>query len=604
MSARDAVARAQLYPCTGYGRLPRFNTVETNAEDVYGWLHFEPYQVGDGEGDVDWDADPYQDGGWRLWLEALRWIGPSIEAAREGDEAAFVVAERVIRDWVADHEGGWGDDPDAAEANHHRMNVLLCFREVVADRAQSAGSLPADGSLPPEYAWLDEVLERHVEQNKARYSMRHNHGSMENGALLGAGCVLDRPEWMRHAMERVEADLPYQVDDEGLSNEAAPHYAQFNYALFHSIDTTSIACGVPSEAFEGRVEALGEALPHMVDSAGAYWQYGDSPEFQVKTFSGMTEGLRYAATQGAEGVAPAERVRAFEHGPVFGRSSWGTPEDGFRDAASWTLRTGSGAEKKAHPGDLLQFLYTTRGRQVVEDGGHPGIVTDSWRPWGLGPTAHNTIHLPYAETDFPGAGPAVVDSVFESSDGTADGAVASQPLADGGERGRAVLVLTGPDAAVVVDRTRFGAGGGRQVAESLWNLPTGYVAERIAPDTVWAVDTAAGEATTLVQVRLDGQDVGEPGIVLYRGHEAQRGHLHRGWHYTAEQMREEATQVAFHAEGPEVGLVSVLIPSAASDDVGVTSERAADGTITLTVRGAYGEARVSVTQDGDITRLS
>lgn len=596
------MARADLYPCTGYGRLPRFNTVETNAEDVYGWLHFEPYEVGDGEGDVDWDADPYQDAGWRLWLEALRWIGPSIEAAREGDEAAFVVAERVIRDWAADHEGGWGDDPDAAEANHHRMNVLLCFREVVADRAQSDGSLPADGSLPPEYAWLDEVLERHVEQNKARYSMRHNHGSMENGALLGTGCVLDRPEWMRHAMERVEADLPYQIDDEGLSNEAAPHYAQFNYALFHSIDTTSIACGVPSEAFEGRVEALGEALPHMVDSTGAYWQYGDSPEYQVKTFTGMTEGLRYAATQGTEGVAPTERVRAFEHGPVFGRSSWGTPEAGFRDAASWTLRTGSGAEKKAHPGDLLQFLYTTRGRQVIEDGGHPGIVEDDWRPWGLGPTAHNVIHVPTLPEAL-GAGGAERTGLTVSEGGDADGASARQALAAGGERARSVLVLTDPDAAVVVDRTRIGDGRADHVVESLWNLPTEYDAERVSKDTVRAVDSEAGEATTLVQVRLDGAPVAEDGVALHRGHTDSDGHRHRGWHYTAEQEREEATQVAFRSVGPEAGLVSVLIPAGAQDEVGVTSEKSADGTTTLTVRGAGGEARVAVAQDGSLTRL-
>ncbi|MBD4679175.1 hypothetical protein GUG47_25810, partial [Xanthomonas citri pv. citri] len=53
----------------------------------------------------------------------------------------------------------------------------------------------------------------------------------------------------------------------------------------------------------------------------------------------------------------------------------------------------------------MQFLYTARGRQIVEDGGHPGIVEDSWRPWGLGPTAHNVIHIPTLD-EYPGAGPA------------------------------------------------------------------------------------------------------------------------------------------------------------------------------------------------------
>ena len=76
--------------------------MESNARDVYAWHVFEPVAVGDGHGDVDWDADPYEDEGWRLWLASLRWIGPSIEAAREGDEEAFAVAERLIADWAAD----------------------------------------------------------------------------------------------------------------------------------------------------------------------------------------------------------------------------------------------------------------------------------------------------------------------------------------------------------------------------------------------------------------------------------------------------------------------------------------------------------------------
>jgi len=598
------VERAELYPCTGYGRLTRFNSAETNAEDVYAWAAFPPAQVGDGRGDVDWAADPYGDAGWRLWLSSLRWIGPSIEAARDGDDDAFRVADRVIRDWVADHRGGWGDDPDDAEANHHRMNVLLCFRGVVAERAAARGVLPEDGTLPQEYAWLDEVMEQHAQQNKGRYSQRHNHGSMENKALLGAGCVLGRPEWMDHAMARVEADLPHQVDEQGLSNEAAPHYAEFNYTLFQDLDETSRRCGLPSTVSADRVALMGRALPHMVDSTGAFWQYGDSAEFPVKPFEGAGDGLRYAATDGEEGIAPPQRILAFTNGPVFGRSSWGDAEDGFRDEAAWMLRTGTGREKKAHRGDLLQFLYSARGRQIVEDGGHPGIVQDDWRPWGLGPTAHNVIHLPTLD-EFPGEGPAERTAVVESADGSADGAAARQSLTAGGERARSVLVLTGPDAAVVVDRTAIAGDPVDPVIETLWNLPAEYAAERVGQDTVRAVDAERGEATTIVQARLDGAGVAEDGIRLHRGeHDDSGGHGHRGWHYPEEQVREEATQVAFRSEGSQAGIVSVLIPAAAAEDVGVTTRRESDGTLALTVRGSGGaEARVRVAQDGTITRL-
>lgn len=594
-AASAVPARADLYPCTGYGRLPTFNTVQTNAENIYGWAAFPPASVGDGAGDIDWAADPYGDAGWRLWLSSLRWLGPSIEAARSGDQAAFHVADSIIRDWRDDHVGGWGDDPDDAEANHHRLNVLLCFREVVAERS--------DGQVPEEYGWIDDLIAKHAEQAIRRYSRGNNHGSMENRALLGAGCVLGREDWGEEAMSRARQDIPAQVDAQGLSNEAAPHYAWFNYRLFRDIDDLADQCGVESGDFGARLDAMGVALPHMTDATGAFWQYGDSPERRLKAESRNSPELQYAATDGREGVAPVERVRAFAGGPVFGRSSWGTPEAGFADVASWTLRAGTGQEHKAHRGDLLQFLYTTRGRQIVEDGGHPGVVQDDWRPWGYGPTAHNTIHLPYAPSEFPGSGPAEVTRVLTSPDGSADGAGVAQPLPGGGERARDVLVLTGLDAAVVVDRTTFGAGDGRPVAETLWNLPAEFVAERTAPDTVRAVSEASGEATTLIQVRLDGRPVDDKGIELYRGHLATRGHLHRGFHYPDEQQREEAAQVAFHAEGREVGIVSVLIPGPAGEDAAVEAQRADGGPLTLTIHGSGGSARVQVGDDGTVTRL-
>lgn len=588
-----------LYPCTGYGKLTRDNTVETNARGQFVWHVFDAVQVADADGDVDWTLDPYEDEAWRLWLASLRWIGPSIEAAREGDDAAYAVAERIVRDWDRDHAEGWADDHDDLEANTHRLNVLLCLREVTA--------LRAGGEPPASAAWLDRLIVRHAEQNMARYSARHNHGSMENRALLGAGCVLDRPEWRRHAMARAEEDIPYQVDEEGMSSEAAPHYARFNHDLFRDIDTLARTCGEESDVFAERVERMAQVLPHMVDSTGHFWQYGDSSVYPVTTRAEDGAELRYAASDGAEGTAPAERIRAFQAGPVFGRSSWGDPEGGFADEASWMLRGGTGTEVKAHRGDLMQLLYTARGRQVVVDGGHPGSVKDSWRGWADGPTAHNVIHIPTLE-EFPGEGPAVLSRLEESPDARADLVAMTQPLAAGGERSRSVLVLTGPDAAVVVDRARIEGEpvrGAEHVVESLWTLPPSYAAERTAPDTVRGVDAAAGEATTLVQVRLDGASVGEDGVALHRGELDPRegGHLHRGHHYPDSHGREDATQVAFRNEGATAGVVSVLVPSGAQDEAGVDAERRADGSTVLTVRGAEGVARVLVPAEGDPSRL-
>lgn len=224
---------------------------------------------------------------------------------------------------------------------------------------------------------------------------------------------------------------------------------------------------------------------------------------------------------------------------------------------------------------------------------------------GLRPHRPQRHPRPTLEDDFPGRGPAVLDALVESPDGTADVVAMSQPLQDGGERARAVLMLHEPDAAVVVDRTRVRDGRDGHRVETLWNLPTSYEAERVDADTVRAVDAEAGEATTLVQIRLDGAAVAEDGIALHRGDPdpEARGHRHRGFYFPDGQVREETVQVAFGSRGATAGIVSVLIPAGAEDEAVVEAEHHDDGSLTLEVRGAEGTARVGIDAEGMPTRL-
>lgn len=581
-----------VYPCDGYGSLMRYNTVESNAKDVYNWYDYPPATVGDGTGDIDWTLDPQENLGWKLWFSSLRWLGPSIEAGREGNDEAFAKAESVIKDWISDHGESWLDNTDDMEANTHRLNVLICFREVLMENN--------GGELPPEYDWLTESLHRHARHNMDRWSGAHNHGSMENKALLGLGCLLGREDYQLAAIDRVKQALPQQISKEGLSNEAAPHYMHFNYRLLSTIDGIMERCGHPSGEFGSQLTRMGDNLAHMTNSLGEFWQYGNSP--YVIAPANVTDRANYAATNGAEGSRPEDRVKVFEAGSVFGRSSWGSPETGFAEEASWMLRGGTGREVKAHRGDLLQFLYTAQGRNVLMDGGHAGNDPAVWQDWARSEAAHSTIHVPTA--DLSGGGPATVTRTEFPDDGGGDFVETTQQFGDQDHRTRGVLVMTEPDVAVVLDRTEIVDPEQQHTVQTLWNMPADQTSEVVDASTVRSSSPDSEAQTTLVRLPFSGDDTaGARETVVYRGEEDTEDGIPRGFYYEKEQVRVPSDQVVFSSEGNRVGTLSVIVPALKSQQVDVSGSTDADGVSQLTIDVGGEVTRVRITAGGYMSRI-
>lgn len=579
-----------VYPCQAYGTLPRYNTVESNRTDHYNWYIFPSTKVGDGRGNINWDLDPHRDTGWRLWLASLRWIGPSIEAGRAGNVAALAKAETIIRDWIRDHPGSWLTDHDDIEANTHRLNTLLCFREVVMERN--------GGSLPSGYSWLTQIIHRHAEHNIDRWSGAWNHGSMENRALLGTGCLLNRRDYQDHAIERVRIALPIQISREGLSNEAAPHYMLFNYRLL--IETVELMerCGRDPGDIRTRLTTFGNNMAHFTNNLGYYWQFGDSPVYKANTRV-PSEAL-YAATDGREGRAPRHRVRTFDAGYIQGRASWGNSTTGFRDFPSWMLRGGTGQEKKAHQGDLLQFLYTARGRDILADAGHPGIVSSRWRAWALSELAHNTIYVPTATMS--GGGPARVTRTNYPTGGRGDFAEVSQQFNSYGNRTRGVLVMDDPDVAVVLDRTVLKDSRKTHTVQTLWNLPPDQRSEWVNRSVVRSTAPGSSTQTTFVQIPFWGSSTLKRGeTALYRGVVEPQP---RGHHYPQEQVRVPVDQIAFGRHGNSVGTISVIVPARKSARIAYSTSKYADGATKLTITIGSEKVVVRITPGGWMSRQS
>lgn len=104
-------------------------------------------------------------------------------------------------------------------------------------------------------------------------------------------------------------------------------------------------------------------------------QIGDSE--LVRTAPVANTPLEYAGNLGASGTPPADRVRVYSAGYVFGRSAWGP---GFAGQASYGIRYGAARALHGHS-DHTSITYTARGRDILIDGGHAGYQNDQWRTW-------------------------------------------------------------------------------------------------------------------------------------------------------------------------------------------------------------------------------
>lgn len=584
----DLSASQAMYACDGYGKLPRFNPVEQVAKDQYAFDIFPAVTVGDGKGNIDWTLDPYKDLGWKLWFSSLRWLGADIEAARGGDEAAFTKAETIILDWAKDHGTDWSRNTDHMEANHHRMNVLICFREVVMQRH--------GGQLPTQYEWLTNLLDLHATHNLGRWSGANNHGSMENRVLLGYGCISRRRDLQQAALERIGKAFTTQVDAEGLSNEAAPHYALFNYQLFTSMRALMDRCGYVSAQMDARLEKMGESLAYMSNNLGLYWEYGNSNVYRAPALG--SRFMRFAGTNGKEGRVPPRRIKAYSNGPVFGRSGWGKPGAGFTNQPSWMIRTGSGREVKAHEGDRLEFLYTARGRNIIVDTGFAGVTTSKWHAASIADTAHSTIavsNMALSKT------PARMTRKEWRSDGRGDFTEASQRLANGGSRTRGVFVASDPDVAVVLDRTVL-KDGKPHVVQTLWNLPPDQTTTVRGRSVVESqVNGGSSTKTMLYYVPFWGSRTPQRGeTARLRG---QDGKTPRGFYFPRTFKPVANDQVIFGRGGSKVGTLSIIVPTRKNAKVGYSTSRYRDGATKLTITSGSQRVVIRITTGGYMSRV-
>ncbi|WP_168581526.1 heparinase II/III domain-containing protein [Gephyromycinifex aptenodytis] len=571
----DAARKQPRYLCSN---LEFGNPTEDVLKDVYRWGIYAD-KVGNGRGDIDWNLDPHKQVSWRMWLNALRWLGKAVDAAGKGNAQARAHALAITRDWMNDHQKDWTGDDTVTEGAMHRTNMLLCLRQAVAS---------PNGKLSPDLAWIDAAIERHGKWLTAHYSGVGNHGTNESITLVGVGVTLHRREFTDLGVRRLREALPLTIDAQGATDEQSTGYVLLNYDLWMRARDTLREAQVAADLqrqIDVSLARLATFFAHATNSLGYHHQIGDSERRRLRPLVGTPH--EYIATGGRSGKPLSNRVAIYRAGYVFGRSGWGTASTPLIDESSYSLRFGRAKRAHGHD-DKTSITYQARRRDVLIDPGLGELNRDAWREYQTGFAAHNALVA-------PGMSRAPAALTSSSLSPKADTFVVTDTPGKGFQRSRTAMFLRGPEALLVVD-----AATAPKVTtfSQHWHLPTD-ASVRIARNAATALVGSKRTEKTMVIPLVVGAKGDIPRLRTVTG----STNPIQGWHWHTIFEKKPAPTVSGQIKARSVRVGALVVPAGAKDAVRVRTTVSAGGTTTWTIRVGGNTAIVGHRADGTLIRV-
>lgn len=393
-----------------------------------------------------WEEDPFGDSNWQFQYHSLRWLDPLRRQAEAGDTAAARMWARYVRSWIAANPRGgaaspwaWVDMGDAL-----RAMTLTFALPIVEDDGWLLQSLVEHG------LWLLD------EENLGRA----NHSLHQHQALFVLGKVLKVDHWSDIAVQRLRALLLVSYDEEGVNEEGSIAYHENNYHWWKIALKRLSAEGedLPSEA--ARIDLALDELAHATRPDGAYERIGDTDGGGPTRLSGPA--VDYVNSKGVKGVEPAERVKVYQRGYIFGRSGWGGGSRSFSDETFYSVSFDRADRVHGHQ-DGGSLTLHAHGRPWLIDSGKFVYGNHPMRSYVLGRTGHNVMVIRDRKYDRSSR----VELVRHTLSSTAD----DFTLVDNGYHGvalsRRITYLRDVDCIVVLDSVRADA---RVEAIQLWHL--------------------------------------------------------------------------------------------------------------------------------------
>jgi hypothetical protein len=356
-------------------RIPGEPRIDTAEQVRRGSLKLGPFPTFRLPANPTWRENPYRDVNWAFRYHTLRWVVPLIRTwLATGDSWYVRRASFLTRDWLRDNPrsaprsgAAWGDLQTA-----WRAMVLACFVETV-----------------PGATWARTALANHgrVLALSSFYRGAGNHALGQNRALIVAGCLLRRGDWVRIGVARLTRLVVGSVDSQGVTNEQAVFYQFYNYQGYRSAADRLRQCGRSVPSALRRIDRMPDFLAHATLPDRSYWMLGDTSRLRAATLRGTS--AEFAATAGASGRRPTDTFRAFGAGFAFGRSGWGERR-AYADEAAYSVRFGPGLRFHGHADHASLTLYSY-GKRLIDDSGMFTYNNNGWRAFAMGRRAHNVV---------------------------------------------------------------------------------------------------------------------------------------------------------------------------------------------------------------------
>ena len=313
----------------------------------------------------------------QLYLQAFNPVQILVCAYEKGRNPAYLeFAWKFILKWEA-----YADLPANAAANPYVFND-----HAVALRAEN---LMYFGQICSKVGiWADDLydhlyclLKQHGEWlfDDAHYTKRHNHGVMQDQALLHLGYVLDRKDWMEHAKERLLAQEKWAFNEEMVHTENSPGYAGGVSSLFRKVGRFLQQNGDPLGAqLISDMERTREFIGWTIKPNGIVAQVGDT---------GNSPGQLYAGPDKMRRHTPEEHKIYPLAGYYFYRSN----RDEAPKQDTWKLLKCGYVQTTHKHADDASFMLYAKGYEIFTDGGIYGYTKDAFRAYFTSALAHNMV---------------------------------------------------------------------------------------------------------------------------------------------------------------------------------------------------------------------
>ncbi|MBE0464403.1 heparinase II/III family protein [Halomonas colorata] len=286
----------------------------------------------------------------------------------------------IISCWAkANYESNFFENSEQAWAGHTvalRLDFLIAAFLILDDNQRIK---------------IADLISHHINYllEDDNYDGNWNHGLDQSISLLKAAFVFNNKKAYKISVKRILENFQHSFDDEGVNNEQAVMYHNYNIERFSYAQRLLRFFDSDVSSFDSILNKARLFMLHALDPKGNYALLGDTI-LTNPVFEHGSQKIDYVTSRSQQGIFPEDKCKAvYTAGYVFGRSSWEA-----RDVPSYyTLRFGPARIIHGH-NDHTGITYFSQDEMVITDGGFDGYGADEYRAFFRSPQAHNVVFCP------------------------------------------------------------------------------------------------------------------------------------------------------------------------------------------------------------------